>query len=117
MVMTYVDAVGSASSTVGDFQMKNVGANWLLTNKVSFTADAFLLTDVTTIILDANNFSLYGNVKFANSISASFFQGRVGDTIGTFTFSTASVPVPAAFWMFGSAFLGLLGLAHRKMDT
>ncbi len=117
MVMAYTGAIpGGGSSTFGDFQMKNVGANWLLTNKISFTSDAFLLTDVTTTILDANNFALSGNVKYANAGAAGFLGGQLGDTVGTFSFTTA-VPVPGAVWLFGSGILGLLGSRYRRAST
>ena len=39
-------------------------------------------------------------------------------TDGTADFSSASVvPVPAAIWLFGSGFLGLLGIARRRRQS
>jgi hypothetical protein len=30
------------------------------------------------------------------------------------TFTVSAVPIPAAVWMFGSAILGLVGVARRR---
>jgi hypothetical protein len=117
MVLAYTEAVpGGGSSTFGDFSMTNVGANWLLTNHVSFTSPFVSLTDVTTTIIDDNNFSLSGNVKYANSGVANFMRGEFGETIGTFSFTTV-VPVPGAVWLFGSGLVGLLGSRYRRAST
>ena len=38
---------------------------------------------------------------------------NAGDT-QTWDFAVATVPVPAAVWLFGSGLLGLVGVARRK---
>lgn len=35
--------------------------------------------------------------------------------LGTWSTSVATVPVPAAVWLFGSGLLGLIGMARRKV--
>ena len=43
------------------------------------------------------------------------FESFIGSAFGDFTFAAAQpVPIPAAFWLFGSGVLGLLGVSRRK---
>lgn len=53
----------------------------------------------------------------STSVSDPNYQNLVGSAFGTFSYAAAvpaSVPVPAAAWLFGSGLLGLIGVARRK---
>ncbi|WP_431066894.1 VPLPA-CTERM sorting domain-containing protein [Methylotuvimicrobium sp.] len=76
--------------------------------------------DVTT------NFGAYtiddGNFYYANTFTLALFsnginpvQGNLKTAVFASSISEVSqIPVPAAFWMMGSALLGLLGVSRRK---
>ena len=38
----------------------------------------------------------------------------INGSVGTLTYTTSAVPLPAAVWMFGAGLMGLLGLNRRK---
>jgi len=90
-------------------------SGWLLVNHIGFDADAFELFDVNTQ-LAGNSLTLSGNLGFGwgfDHLGAS--AARLNDTrIGTFSFQTTMVPVPAAGWLFASSLFGLGMAAMRK---
>lgn len=90
------------------------GSGWYLLNNYGFPVPGFDLTDVTA---SSDPLSLYlsGNLKWSPEVTFAFFDsGDIGKTVGTFTFA-APVPLPAAAWLFGSAVIGLVGVARRQM--
>lgn len=63
-------------------------------------------------ILTTNNPSLGSTDAF---LGYSFFDSTTGiSTTGRFLSGTSAVPIPAAGWLFGSAILGLAGVAKRR---
>ena len=90
-------------------------SGWMLVNHNSFTADVFYLdnvvTDLTTDIL-----SLSGELALAGGFD--HLGGQHGAIVGDFNFQTTVVPVPAAIWLFASAFTGLFAarlVANRSV--
>lgn len=83
-------------------------SGWLIVNHIGFDADAFELFDVTTQLTGAS-LILNGNLGFGwgfDHLGAG--AARLNDTrIGTFSFQTSVVPVPAAVWLFASSLAGL----------
>lgn len=45
------------------------------------------------------------------------FNGKWGKNFHKTARAVATVPVPAALWLFGSAFIGLSGFKHRKVSA
>ena len=90
-------------------------SGWLLVNHIGFDADAFELFDVTTY-LSGNNLSVNGNLGFGWGFDhLGSTTARLNNTrIGTFSFETTVVPVPAAVWLFVSGLLGLFGVSGLK---
>ncbi|MBD9357997.1 hypothetical protein [Methylomonas albis] len=88
-------------------------SGWLLVNHLGFTADAFELFDVSTRLV-GNNLTLAGNLGYGwgfDHLGAT--DARLSDArIGTFSFQTTVVPVPAAVWLFASGLIGL-GITGR----
>jgi hypothetical protein len=94
-------------------------SGWLLENYIRFQADAFELFDVTTLLV-GNSLTVSGELGFGwgfdhlGAEEARLAQAR----IGTFSFATTVVPVPAAAWLFVSGLAGLLGtLRFRRAST
>jgi hypothetical protein len=83
-------------------------SGWLITNHIGFDAGAFELFDVSTN-LTGNSLTLNGNLGFGDGFDhLGTTAARLNDTrIGTFSFQTTVVPVPAAVWLFGSGLAGL----------
>lgn len=90
-------------------------SGWLLVNYIGFEADAFELFDVTTQ-LSGNLLTLTGNVGFGWGFDHLGATGaRLADTrIGTFSFQTTVVPVPAAVWLLASGLAGVFGRGHWR---
>lgn len=80
----------------------------------SFAGYPFLLRADGVRILDAFDFSLYNDFS---GIPASAYDtnGNLINLEGEVIQDLSAVPVPAAFWLFGSGLLGLIGLARRKV--
>lgn len=62
----------------------------------SATLISFGWNDIDRVILSANMYSSGFNV------------------VDDITYSVASVPIPAAFWLFGSGLIGMLGFMRRR---
>ena len=90
-------------------------SGWLLVNHIGFDADAFELFDVSTHLI-GNSLTVNGNLGFGwgfDHLGSGI--ARENDTrIGTFSFQTTVVPVPAAVWLFSSGLIGLLGIGRLK---
>jgi hypothetical protein len=84
----------TGTQTVGDVTLTDIQSSyWSGTEAESIFYSAWFLTFVEGFQNDIDkNSSMYG------------WAVRSGDT----------VPVPAAFWLFGSGLLGLVGIARRK---
>ncbi len=93
-------------------------SGWLITNHIGFDADAFELFDVTTQ-LTGNILTLNGNLGFGwgfDHLGAT--AARLNDTrIGTFSFQTTVVPLPAAVWMFVTGVFGFSVMNYRKRQV
>ncbi|PPD35178.1 MAG: hypothetical protein CTY19_02725 [Methylomonas sp.] len=89
-------------------------SGWLLVNHIGFDADAFELFDVTTQ-LSGNALTLNGNLGFGWGFDhlGSRIARENDMRIGTFSFQTTVVPVPAALWLFASGLLGLMGVSNQ----
>jgi hypothetical protein len=94
-------------------------SGWLLENYIGFQADAFELYDVTTLLV-GNSLTVNGNLGFGWGFDhLGSEDARLANTrIGTFSFETTVVPVPAAVWLFVSGLAGLLGSQRfRRYST
>ncbi len=93
-------------------------SGWLLVNHIGFDADAFELFDVSTNLTN-DSLTLNGNLGFGwgfDHLGAGI--ARSNDTrIGTFSFQTAVVPLPAAAWLFLSGVLGIGVAGYRKQSA
>lgn len=90
-------------------------SGWLLVNHVGFTADAFELFDVSTL-LTGNSLTLNGSLGFGwgfDHLGAG--TARAAQTrIGTFSLQTTVVPVPAAVWLFAGGLAGLFASGRSR---
>lgn len=90
-------------------------SGWLLVNHIGFDADAFELFDVTTNLV-GNSLTLNGNLGFGEGLD------HVGATlahenharIGTFSFQTTVVPLPASVWFLISGLFGVAANSRRQ---
>ncbi len=93
-------------------------SGWLLINHIGFDADAFELFDVSTNLI-GDSLTLNGNLGFGwgfDHLGAT--AARLSDTrIGTFSFQTTVVPLPAAVWMFLTGAIGLAVAGYRKRQV
>ncbi len=63
-------------------------------------------------------FNVYSSADLSESISGGNFNANVGttfDTTATITYDYTPVPIPAAFMLFGTGLLGLLGIRRKKL--
>lgn len=69
-------------------------------------------------VLDDLGLAGFGGSGFTGSLTAGtytfWFQETAGLTEYQFDLQVSEVPLPAAAWLFGSALLGLMGVARRK---
>lgn len=65
--------------------------------------DTYSLFYSATVLTDS--LSLNGGVQYLLHLEGSIIGGDLG---------VASVPIPAAVWLFGSGLAGLVGVAHRR---
>lgn len=137
---------GGMSGVAGIFELYNSGSHaWMVkggetgtiqlgpnTTEVSFYAKAFSGADGTSVItafdeadnilktltVEASNpftlFSILGaidRIEFVNNDSSNMRMNSLDD------FSVTSVPIPAAFWLFGTAILSLIGASKEKFSA
>ena len=81
-----------------DYDAERIGneansSGWYLTNHIGFNLPAYDLTNVSTTIIDDNNFSLSGDVVFTDS-NAAMMMTETGVKAGTFTFTTVTSAMP-----------------------
>lgn len=95
-------------------------SGWLLVNHIGFDADAFELFDVATN-LTGHNLTVSGNLGYGWGFDhLGSTNARLNDTrIGTFSFQTTVVPLPAAAWLFASGLAALctVGRVGRNIGT
>jgi hypothetical protein len=86
-------------------------SGWVLMNHLGFRASAFDLFHVSTLLQDGSLF-LSGEL----GLGAGFDHvGGIRDSrVGTFSFQTSVVPVPAAVWLFFSGLVGLVWNGGRQ---
>lgn len=84
-------------------------AGWQLdtTSLYTFDKTSALLTLMGKGVLSGNGFDATDVLWSFSSTSDSSYSMTVASTVAT-------VPVPAAAWLFGSGLLGLVGIARRK---
>ncbi|RKZ64268.1 MAG: hypothetical protein DRQ44_09390, partial [Gammaproteobacteria bacterium] len=84
-----------------------------------FAIDDFFRTGTkdSDIGFDLLQLAMFGNLDFyAYDVSGDSWFSLALDETGGFlaTASASPVPVPAAFWLFGSGLIGLIGVARRR---
>jgi hypothetical protein len=79
-------------------------SGWAIFNHHTFRADIFDLDNVVTN-LTGNSLTLSGDLALATGFD--HLGGQHGTIVGDFNFQTTVVPVPAAVWLFVSAFAGV----------
>lgn len=99
---------------------------WSVTDALIDGPDTASFTMTGTTYYAPIDFDLDGNFDFLNLQGTGILSlTGFADTAGTFTLSsqsqlmsfsadTAAVPIPAAAWMFGTAMLGLGGIARKR---
>ena len=58
-----------------------------------------------------------GSVGFSTTMGNDYLirlTGTSGD-VGNYTMQLATVPIPAAIWLFGTALIGFVGMSRRTM--
>ena len=90
------------------------------TNTYRYNLDFSLNAAQTAAFMNNSNVV----VDFADGVIAVCGWWNYGNCIGgtnvapytqvDFTYEVSNVPVPAAVWLFGSALIGLMGVARRK---
>lgn len=80
---------------------------------VTFT-DAAIDTSVTTLGLSPSDLTFSGNQLLVNVEGLTFNTSTFARINLTSVGGPTTVPLPAAFWLFGSGLLGLIGISRRK---
>lgn len=93
-------------------------SGWLLVNHIGFDADAFELFDVSTSLV-GDSLTINGNLGFGWGFDhLGSGVARSNDTrIGTFSFQTTVVPLPAAAWLFLSGLMVVGVTGKRKQSS
>ena len=113
--LTIVDKVDYDEATIADFILQTNEDESVYAIEIDPTIDYYVIktgngTDPT---LDTY---LFANVE--SLLYAVFDLGTINVTeiltISHITATTSAVPIPAAAWLFGSALLGMIGIARRK---
>lgn len=86
-------------------------SGWVLMNHLGFRASAFDLFDVTSQ-LQHGSLVLSGELGLGTGFVHA--GGVLDSRVGTFSFQTSVVPVPAAVWLFASGLLGMGVNAGRR---
>lgn len=85
------------------------------------TGPTLVFDNIFYLPLNSTSENLYRFLDPGNYSASVFGQGA--DVAGTYSLdysvglNVSAVPVPAAVWLFGSGFLGLVGIARRKRRT
>lgn len=98
-----------------DFSLVKTGGTWnIRTYDTGFNYQNFLvLANVSESLNGSGELLLSGDLKWTG-LWASLVGANTSTVVGTFSLAPSAVPIPAAFWLFGSAMAGLLGVARRK---
>lgn len=105
-----------------DSGQEGTPSGWYLQNNVSFPAVVYELYNIAIISSDANNWQLSGDLLLSPE-NAGLLHGAALTDVGDFCLGVGSyagcgqvsaVPIPAAAWLFASAFGGLAGLSIRR---
>ncbi len=108
----------------GDFSLQydpsrqvSGASGWFIANNISFTMAVYDLANLALTSTDETNWLLTGDLLMAPD-NASMLLGDAYVDVGNFSLGVGSyaapVPVPAAFWLFGSGLMGLFGASRRK---
>ena len=97
----------TASASVLTFDFDAVGSNYLFL--LGTSQDNWWAIDTT----GCSSSSSSGEECIAEDATTGDVT-EAANRSGTIDFAVATVPVPAAVWLFGSGLLGLIGVARRK---
>jgi hypothetical protein len=86
-------------------------SGWVLRNHIGFDAGAFNLFDVTTNLTE-NTLSLSGELGLGDGFD--HLGGKRDTRVGTFSFQTTVVPLPATVWLFVTGVSALLFNGRSK---
>lgn len=123
--------VGGIGSFIGDFTLNGAdhvfanGLTYITTNTIDWQASSTGWGNYTTpYSYGTNGVSPWGTLNgidlAAEQIWATdYYAGNDADNQNYFTLAIvatapSAVPVPAAFWLFGSGLIGLVSIARRK---
>jgi hypothetical protein len=101
-----------------DLAVRKSAGEWLINSHDSSfgTVGLFKLANVSEALNGNGELLLSGDLLWTGGLSyGGLLNANTSIVLGTFNLTPAAVPVPAAAWLFGSALLGLLGVARRKM--
>ncbi|MEH6590063.1 MAG: VPLPA-CTERM sorting domain-containing protein [Halioglobus sp.] len=124
-VVSIVSPLNAALSQIitTDYMITDVAGNGTTTVTGCFDAEATEFCDAYTLgassAIDLANFGFdfsdLNNLNWGtSSITSSAALGVDLQTDINYTAAPSAVPVPAAAWLFGSALLGLTGVARRR---
>lgn len=100
-------AITAADFTIAGTSLNLPGVPFGLSGAVQLVNDRFILSGTSVDSLVTDRFTI-------SSVSAPRLSDRFSITEIVVYGSTATVPVPAAFWLFASGLLGLIGVSKRK---
>jgi len=80
---------------------------------LTYPNNLFFTMDNVEYLLEFNGFSRDGGESFETSAELAEGAQTTAEIFATIS-AVSAVPVPAAFWLFGSGLIGLVGLARRK---
>lgn len=99
---------------------------WYLANNIYFNMATYELSNLSLAFVDANNWQMSGDLWMSPE-NGGMLKGAILNDVGDFCLGTGSfsgceptvtaVPLPTAFWLFGSALFGLGGLARKNQAT
>ena len=106
---------GSGALTPYDFSLTKTAGTWnIRTFDTAFGTQNFLkLTNVSESLGVSGQLLLSGDLQWTG-LWASLVAANTSAIVGHFELAPAAVPVPAAFWLFGSAIAGFFGVRRKQ---
>jgi hypothetical protein len=87
--------------------------------EVSFNLNTAALTDLNLLLSGAGTDFAIGAAfsSFDGNIFEVLWWGSDLESAASLTLEVNAIPIPAAAWLFGSGFLGLIGVARRRKNA
>jgi hypothetical protein len=113
--VTLVDKVDYDEATIGDYVLEVTDDAYADSYAIAIddTTDYYLIKIGCGTGCTADTY-LFENLEELTYAYFTLTQLNIGEILTISHITTAAVPVPAAAWLFGSALLGLVGVARRR---